>query len=538
MKKSITIKDILATPSFKDFKILAGESGINNEVSSITIMDSPDPFPWSKGGEIVLSSGYIFKKHESEFAELIIKMKNSGIVALFIKVKRYFDEIPRYILELSDKIGFVVVSVPIERAFVDVINPTLSRIVNHQSEIIKISEKIHSDFTNLVINGDDTSKIIKLISKLLNEDICYYDLRIKEMYFYGESKCYDIYPKLSNVNELLDSKEQYIIGMNNRIYGYIIFLNRDKGNKVNDDFNSLRHANTALILDTQKKISSMQIENRHKNEFVQDIITNNIKSKIEVEKRANTFGWSFKKYIRTLVVDIDNFKDEYLKIDSNDINGTISNEDIDDIRDNILNSAIRIVKSYFIDSVYVNLSDSTVFLIHSDNENYDTDNRIKKLCDNIQNLIKNKFNFTVSIGIGNSKNDITQIYKSYKESQISIKIGRIMHKSNSALFYSELGIYRLLYSIYQNEEVQDFCKSSIGKLIEYDKQHNSELFNSIIAIVECDWNIKAASELMYTHYNTMKYRYKKIASLIGEDLNKSEVRLNLSLALKVYRMNN
>lgn len=94
MKKSITIRDILATPNFKNFKVLAGESGIDNEVSSITIMDSPDPFPWSKGGEIVLSSGYIFKKHEPEFAELIVKMKNAGIVALFIKVKRYFDEIP------------------------------------------------------------------------------------------------------------------------------------------------------------------------------------------------------------------------------------------------------------------------------------------------------------------------------------------------------------------------------------------------------------------------------------------------------------
>lgn len=211
-------------------------------------------------------------------------------------------------------------SVPTEMAFVDVINPTLSRIVNYQSEIIKISEKIHSDFTNLVINGDDTSTIIKVISELLNEDICYYDSRLKEMYYYGKSENYDISPELSNVNELLDCKEQYVIGMNNRIYGYIVFLNRSKGDNVKDDFNSLQHANTALILDTQKNISSMQIENRHKNEFVQDIITNNIKSKIEVEKRANTFGWSFKKYIRTVVVDIDNFKDEYLKIGSSDKN--------------------------------------------------------------------------------------------------------------------------------------------------------------------------------------------------------------------------
>ena len=61
MNKRVTIRDILNTDEFRDFVVLAGDSALDKEVDSITIMDSPNPFPWSVGGEIVLSSGYIFK---------------------------------------------------------------------------------------------------------------------------------------------------------------------------------------------------------------------------------------------------------------------------------------------------------------------------------------------------------------------------------------------------------------------------------------------------------------------------------------------
>lgn len=534
MNKRVTIRDILNSDEFRDFVVLAGDSALDKEVHSITIMDSPNPFPWSVGGEIVLSSGYIFKKHESEFEELIRKMSDAGIVALFIKLKRYFDYIPQNIIDLGNEIGFVIVSVPVEMSFVDVINPTLSKIINFQSEVIRKSEKILSDFTSLVMNEGDTLTIIKVISEILGEEICYYDMKLNEMY-HCKSSCYkDRDFENININQLLVEKESYRVSMNNKIFGYIVFLGRKKGDIYRDEFNALAHANTALILDTQKKLSSMQIENRHKNEFVRDIITNNIRSKMEIEKRAQSFGWTFKETFRTLIVDIDNFKDEYTKMGNTDEKRDINN-DLDDIRDNILSTAVRVVKSYFVDSVYVNLSDTAVFLIQNNREDK-IDEILEKMSEEIRNTIGNKFDFTVSIGIGESQDDIINVYRSYKEAQMAIKIGRTIYNSNFSLHYKDLGVYRILYSIYQNEDVLSFCKSSIGKVLDYDGQYNTELFSSLQKIADCDWNLKIAAEELYIHYNTMKYRYKKIAEILDKDLNKTEVRTDISLALKIYKM--
>ncbi len=534
MNSDITVKDILNNPYFCDFKILAGESALNKRVSSITVMDAPDPFPWSKGGEIVLSSGYIFKVHSEEFSEIIMKMQRAGIAALFIKVKRFFNQLPKEILTLADEVGFPIIEVPMRMAFTEVINPALAQIIDLQSEALKISEEIHNTFTDLVINNEDTQSIINSLSDLLNEDILYYDINFQRTYYSYSIEMIPEEFKDFNLNEVLEKYHYYTIGINKEVYGFIIYLKFKEEDIEKDNYNALSHANTALILDVQKKISSMQIEDRHKNEFVQDIIMNNIKYKEEVNKRAEIYGWDFSRPICVMVVDIDNFKVEYLKLENKNIN-----EELESIREKIIKNTTKILKSHFKDVVYATFSDSVVYLLQPkemDMKRFDL--QLKKCSNEIRNSTREKFEFTVMVGIGDFKDDIMDIHKSYGEALVSNKIGRVLYKKDAIVFYKELGVFRLLYSVYENEEVREFGISSIGKIIEYDEKYNSELLKTLTLILENDWNLKSAAESMFIHYNTMKYRYKKISMILNEDLNEYEVRLKLSLALKIYQMTN
>lgn len=534
MSKNITVKDILNTPEFYDFKVIAGKSALNKKVSSITIMDAPDPFPWAKGGEIVLSSGYVFKIHFDEFQNIIMKLHRAGIVALFIKVKRFFGQLPEEIIHLADEIGFPIIEVPNRIAFTEFINPALSKIIDLQSEVLKTSEKIHTTFTNLVINNEDTQSIINILSDLLNEDIFYYDIHFQRTYYSNRIEMIPQELKYLDLKEILNKYHYYAIGINKEVYGYIIYLKLKEEEIENDDYNILSHANTALILDVQKKIASMQIEDRHKNEFVQDIIMNNIKFKEEVNKRAEIYGWNFSGPICAMVVDIDNFKAQYLKLGNKK-----SNEELEFIREQFIKNTTKIIKSYFKDAVYATFSDRIVFLLQpNDRDIKSVDSKLKKSMEDIRKSTHEKFQFTVTLGIGDFKDDIMDVHKSYGEALTSIKIGRVLYKKNSIVFYGELGVFKLLYSVYENEEVKEFCISSIGKIIEHDEKYNSELLKTLLIILENDWNLKSAADKMFIHYNTMKYRYKKICSILNEDLNEYEVRLKLSLALKIYQMTN
>ena len=57
-----------------------------------------------------------------------------------------------------------------------------------------------------------------------------------------------------------------------------------------------------------------------------------------------------------------------------------------------------------------------------------------------------------------------------------------------------------------------------------------------MVLAACGWNLKEASEKLYIHYNSMKYRYRKICQILEMNLQEQEQRLNLELALKLYQI--
>ena len=54
--------------------------------------------------------------------------------------------------------------------------------------------------------------------------------------------------------------------------------------------------------------------------------------------------------------------------------------------------------------------------------------------------------------------------------------------------------------------------------------------------MNCEWNLKKASEQLYIHYNSMKYRYRRICEVLGKRLDDADEKLNIEIALKLDAM--
>lgn len=50
------------------------------------------------------------------------------------------------------------------------------------------------------------------------------------------------------------------------------------------------------------------------------------------------------------------------------------------------------------------------------------------------------------------------------------------------------------------------------KLAQYDQKHNSELLETLDALVNNGGNIKNTAAALHVHYNTLRYRYQLIKS--------------------------
>jgi purine catabolism regulator len=78
-----------------------------------------------------------------------------------------------------------------------------------------------------------------------------------------------------------------------------------------------------------------------------------------------------------------------------------------------------------------------------------------------------------------------------------------------------------------------FQDEALGSLIEYDQNHGADLIHTLEAFFAANCSPKEAASLLHVHRNTVLYRLERIADITGLDLNASDIRLRLHLALHV-----
>lgn len=135
------LKEVLAMPAFKDFRLVAGSGGIEKDVVTVSVMDAPDIYKWMKGGEFLITSGYVVKDQPEYIKSLIINLKKWGAAALGVKFDRFIHAFPEEALQTADELQFPIISIPFEFAFTDVINPVLREVIDSQSKKCSIRSR-------------------------------------------------------------------------------------------------------------------------------------------------------------------------------------------------------------------------------------------------------------------------------------------------------------------------------------------------------------------------------------------------------------
>lgn len=69
----MTVEELLQLPTIKGLKLISGNLGIHREISTVTVVDTPDGFQWLKGNEVVITTTYALEKTPTEI-ELALKI--------------------------------------------------------------------------------------------------------------------------------------------------------------------------------------------------------------------------------------------------------------------------------------------------------------------------------------------------------------------------------------------------------------------------------------------------------------------------------
>lgn len=97
--------------------------------------------------------------------------------------------------------------------------------------------------------------------------------------------------------------------------------------------------------------------------------------------------------------------------------------------------------------------------------------------------------------------------------------------------FRETGAYGLLVPLASSPSSRREVDRILGPLEEYDAKHQSSLMDTLRTFLEENGNASASAERLHLHRNSLAYRLRRVEELTGMDLEDSENRLILALAL-------
>ncbi len=530
--------DLLTDSSFSELELLAGSQGKENAIASVTVVDTPDGAQWLTGGEFVITTGYMVGNNPDSQAAFLRVLSQKKAAGLGIKKNRHISAISDAVLQLADQLPMPLISIPEHYSFVDIINPVLTKMVNHQYALLAQSSLIHDTFQSLAINDSTVPEILQTLSLIVGVPSAFVDTYFQDIYYADKTstlaRSMDQIDPADISEALLENYDTYMVAKQGARFGYIFFPRGElKASPDNCVQAAVEQAGIILILRMQTRISNQYAVEKYKGNFIEDILLNNIKKESEIHNRAALYNWNFHNGGVVVTVDINNLKQNFMeKLDSH------TNQRLEKLTEEIFALAIQEFQCSFVSANYLKQSDLISFIISVPQaERSDLAAKLREIFGRIQQKLKQVSPFTITIGVGNYYDNIADVHKSYAESRISINLGYTLRWFDCILFYRDMGLYRMLTPIAANPETQDFCERFLKPLEDYDRENGRELMDTLQEIVQCGWNLKKASENLFLHYNSMKYRYSKICTVMNLDFDDHANRLMTENAIVVYMMN-
>lgn len=140
----VTVKELLSLPVLRKLKVIAGHRGLNKRVSCLTVMEVPDITRWLKGHDFIITSLYAVREDIDSQIALIDKLADLNCSCLAIKLGQYVKKLDEVIIEKADKRGLVLVEIPQDITYIEIIVNGMEKIL-HDRDIDSMIEKYMKD---------------------------------------------------------------------------------------------------------------------------------------------------------------------------------------------------------------------------------------------------------------------------------------------------------------------------------------------------------------------------------------------------------
>ncbi|MBO9333350.1 MAG: helix-turn-helix domain-containing protein [Roseiflexus sp.] len=513
----VTVQDVLRLALPDGSEVVAGNAGLNHQVSWVTTpRATPPAFTNLRGGECVVVATSVLRALDERLtlANLIERLVQVPVAAIAVQ-----GDIPDQARTTAESLRLPLIRLPDSCDIREVEREIQRLISDYDAQIERRAAQLGSVLTQRSLAGVGVNGLLETLVERTGRSLAYYSPagEVRALRARGPARValQTLQPRTTgSVSHLGQHIWVQQIGQMSpgdaagRNFGYLALC----GDTLDDwDRLAAQQGASALALELAKEQAVLAAEERLRGDFVQAVLVGAATDDKTLVQRGRELGYDLRQPHVAMLCGIVDGDDRTIARIADALSAAL----------NALGVAAPMMRR--IDDVLCYLPAVS------------RGRRFQEVADLLRQRLVNDVP-DVLVAIGREAPTLTAWSRSLREAEQALLIGRELVGNGRVLDFSDLGVYRLLLLLRESPELWEFYRSTLATLVEYDRDQHGELLKTLEAFFEHNGNLARTADALHIHRNTLLYRLTRIKEISGRDPDVAEDRLALWLALKAHRV--
>ncbi|MFC0450455.1 PucR family transcriptional regulator [Rhodococcus jostii] len=523
--------DLLVSPT-----LVAGDTGTSREVSSVAVMAVPDIGPWLRSGQLLITTTSVLGRLVEPIDAFLTRLDRRGVAGLAVRLDDDTAALPAEMSDAADELGFPVVVVSDLYAKDHPLSGGLAELSARQVDAVFEADRLRRVLVDVVMAGGGFAELSVAVAREWGGAVLITTPDGRQLCRAGdESELTRLASSaaLDSTGRVRTDSTEGGLGLH-RLGDESIAVSAISANGIDhgrlvqfstgrrlrsEDLYLVEQAAAVCALVVARELVVSSVEEKHRANFIRDLLLGRGGEHAHVVAHAKTFGWDLDRPVVVVVIEPDPVGED---------EPSMPRMPLVERQARAFTSAVA---GRDTGAAVTALATETVILM---GVGTDTMNLVHELVATVRGA-GGGGRRAFGVGVSRPTDSVDGIPALYGQARTALKVGRQITGAWAVTHFDDLGVYRLLSLVDDDRELESFAQETLRELTA-DTSEAQDMRRTLEVLLATNINIAETARQLHFHYNTLRYRVVKLEKMLGSFTDHPELRLDLSLALKIMAM--
>lgn len=525
--------DVVASGLLDAPTVIAGDVATARDVTGIAVMMLPEIGPWLRPNQLLVTSTTVLRRLAGTIGEFTARLARNEIAGLVVRL----DEGCALPDGIADAVAFPIVTTPGDIVADHELARGLAEMAKTQVDSVLRADHLRRGLLEIVMAGGGHKALADGVAQSLGGAVLITTPDGRQTCRSGTDADFCWLASTAALDptgrvrtDSLDGglglhrfDDEYVaiaaISANGIDHGRLVLFSPGR-TLTSADLYLVEQAATVCALVVSRELAVSAVEEKHRANFVRDLLRGRGGDPEQVIVHAQMFGWNLDRPMVVVAVEPDVVDDDappaparlpVVERQARAFVGAVAGRDP--------GAAVTALATEIV--IIMGEGSDTMTLVH-------------ELVAQVRGA-GGGGRRPFGVGVSRAASSTADLPALYNQARTALEVGRKISGTWAVTHFDDLGVYRLLSLVEDTDELESFARETLKELTD-DTAEAQDMRRTLEVLLATNINIAETARQLHFHYNTLRYRVAKLEKMLGLFTAHPELRLDLSLALKIIAM--